>query len=109
MTKKMLISEESRKRIMEFKTSEVSIIDVAKKLKHIECTGEGLKLLITNKLIEVGYSEVKISFIGYEEETNHLMYTIYTNGPMFVIKAQSSKGDVPCLEVSYVQAYDKVN
>jgi len=83
---------------------------VSKQLKNIECTGEGIKNLIFNKLNELGYLKIKISFIGYEEETNNLMYSIYTDGPMFIIKAQSSIGDdTPCMEIIYVQAYDKVN
>jgi hypothetical protein len=109
MRKKMIISEEQQKRIMEFKTDSLNLVDVAGQLKHLECTGEGIKSLITNKLTELGYYDVKITFLGHEEETNNLMYSIYTNGPIFVIKAQSSKSEKPCLEITYVQAYGKVN
>ena len=105
----MLISEEQLKSILEFKTNELNLVDVAKQLKHIECTGEGIKKLIKDKLTNLGYYDVKINFLGYEEDTNDLMYSIYTNGPMFVLKAQSTKDDRPCLEITYVQVYDKVN
>lgn len=108
MRKKMVISEEQLKRIMEFKVNELNVIDVARQLKNIPCSGEGIKTLVNNKLEELGYSGVKINFIGYEEETNNLMYSIYTEGPMFVIKAQSSKSDKPCMDIIYVQAYDKI-
>jgi hypothetical protein len=108
MRKKMVISEEQLKRIMEFKVNELNVIDVAKQLKHLPCSGDSIKNLVINKLRELGYQDVKISFIGYEDETNNLMYTIYTEGPMFVIKAQSSNTDKPCLEINYVQAYDKI-
>lgn len=105
----MLISEEQLKKIMEFKVNELNVIDVAKQLKNnLECTGEGIKTLVTNKLNELGYTNVKINFLGHEDETNNLMYTIYTEGPMFVIKAQSSSTNQPCLEVTFVQAYDKI-
>ena len=94
---------------MEFKVNELNLVDVSRQLKNLDCTGEGVKSLITNKLGELGYTNIKVNFIGHEDETNNLMYSIYTDGPMFVIKAQSSSGDTPCMEVVYVQAYDKVN
>jgi hypothetical protein len=110
MRKKMLISEDQLKRIMEFKVNELNLVDVSKQLKSLECTGEGVKSLVSSKLSELGYSNVKITFIGHEEETNNLMYSIYTDGPMFVIKAQSNtNSETPCMEIVYVQAYDKVN
>ncbi len=93
---------------MEFKVNELNVIDIAKQLKSLECTGEGIKSLISNKLSELGYMDIKINFIGHEDETNNLMYSIYTEGPMFVIKAQSSTSNTPCLEIVYVQAYDKI-
>jgi hypothetical protein len=109
MRKKMLISEDQLKRIMEFKVNELNLVDVSNQLKTLECTGESVKSLITNKLGELGYTDIKVNFIGHEDETNNLMYSIYTDGPMFVVKTQSSTGDTPCMEVVYVQAYDKVN
>jgi hypothetical protein len=108
MRKKMLISEDQLKRIMEFKVQEHNLIDVSKQLKSLPCNGEGVKTLVTNKLKELGYQNIKVNFIGHEDETNNLMYSIYTDGPMFVVKAQSSKTDQPCLEITYVQAYDKI-
>jgi hypothetical protein len=108
MRKKMLISEDQLKRIMEFKATELNLTDVAKQLKSVECTGEGIKPLVSNKLTELGYQNIKVNFIGHEEETNNLMYSIYTDGPMFVLKAQSAGGDTPCMDIIYVQAYDKI-
>jgi hypothetical protein len=108
MRKKVLISEEQLKRLMEFKVNELNVIDVAKQLKSIECTGEGVKTVVNNKLTELGYSDVKINFLGHEDETNNLMYTIYTEGPMFIVKAQSTSSDTPCLQIIFVQAYDKI-
>jgi hypothetical protein len=108
MGKKMVISEEQLKKIMEFKVNELNLIDVAKQLKSLPCTGESMKNLILNKLTELGYQNIKVNFIGHEEETNNLMYSVYTDGPMFVVKTQSSNTGQPCLEIIYVQAYDKV-
>ena len=105
----MVISESQLKKIMEFKVNEHNLIDVAKQLKHIPCSGEGIRYLVSNKLTELGYVGVKVNFIGYEDETNFLMYSIYTEGPMFVIKAESVNTGKPCLNITYVQAYDKVN
>lgn len=93
---------------MEFKVSELNVTDVAKQLSDIPCTGENIKNLVIGKLNELGYQDVKVTFIGYEEETNNLMYSIYTEGPLFVLKVQSSGSDKPCLDVVYVQAYQKV-
>lgn len=108
MRKKVLISEEQLKRIMEFKVNELNVVDVAKQLKSLKCTGEGVKSLVTRKLNELGFMDVKINFLGHEDETNNLMYTIYTEGPMFVVKAQSTSSDTPCLQIVFVQAYDKI-
>ena len=108
MRNKVLISEEQLKRIMEFKANELNVIDVAKQLKNIQCTGEGVKTVVTRKLNELGYSDVKISFLGHEDETNNLTYSIYTEGPMFVVKAQSTSSNEPCLQIIFVQAYDKM-
>jgi hypothetical protein len=108
MRKKMVISEDQLKRIMEFKVNELNLTDVAKQLKKLPCTGESIKTLVSNKLNELGYQGIKVNFIGHEDGSNNLMYSIYTEGPMFVVKAQSSTSDKPCLEIIYVQAYDKV-
>jgi hypothetical protein len=108
MRNKVLISEEQLKRIMEFKANELNVVDVAKQLKNIECTGESVKSVVSNKLNELGYMDVKINFLGHEDETNNLMYSIYTEGPMFVVKAQSTKSETPCLQIIFVQAYDKI-
>jgi hypothetical protein len=108
MRKKLLINESQMKRLLENSVEERSLVDVAKALKNVECTGESVKTIVKRELNRLEYNDVRISFIGYEEETNNLMYSIYTEGPMFVIKAQSSGQDVPCLNIIYVQAYNKI-
>jgi hypothetical protein len=108
MRKKMLISEDQLKRIMEFKVNELNLVDVSKQLKRLECTGEGVKSLVTTKLTELGYDKIKINFVGHEHETNNLMYSIYTDGPMFIIKAESMHQDKPCMQITFVQAYEKL-
>jgi hypothetical protein len=108
MRNKVLISEEQLKRIMEFKVNELNVVDVTKQLKNLKCTGEGVKSLVGRKLNDLGFKDVKINFLGHEDETNNLMYTIYTEGPMFIVKAQSTSGDTPCLQIIFVQAYDKI-
>ena len=108
MKKKIIIKESQLKKLIEIKQGEVDIAMVGKELKNLPCSGESVKTLITNRLLELGYKDVKINFMGYEDETNNLMYSIYTEGPMFVVKAQSSHSDKPCLDIVYVQAYDKI-
>jgi hypothetical protein len=108
MKKKVLINEEQLKKIMEYKANEYNVIDVAKQLKNIKCDGSGVKPLVTEKLRGVGYTDIKINFIGYEDETNKLMYSIYTDGPMFIIKAESMHQDKPCMQITFVQAYEKL-
>ena len=108
MRKKLIIKESQLKKLMENRVDEMSLVDVAKKLKGIPCTGESVKTLVKNELSELGYNTVIVNFIGHEDETNNLMYSIYTEGPMFVLKAQSSGSEQPCLEVIYVQAYNKI-
>ena len=108
MKKKIIIKESQLKKLIEVKQDEVNIAMVGKELKNLPCSGESIKTLVTNRLLDLGYSDVKINFMGYEDETNNLMYSIYTEGPMFVVKAQSSHSEKPCLDIVYVQAYDKV-
>ena len=109
MKKRILISETQLKKIKESNTNDFNLIDIAKELKHLDCTGEGVKSLIVNKLDGLGYKDIKITFIGYDDETNDLTYSVYTEGPLFIIKTRSIHSDKPCMEVSYVQAYTKVN
>ena len=105
---KVIINESQLKKLREFNGDEPNIKNVGEQLKTIECTGEGIKTLVTRKLNELGYEDIKMTFIGHQEETNHLMYSIYTNDPMFVIEAQSSQTEQPCLEIVNVKSYQKV-
>tara|TARA_R110002020_G_scaffold456896_1_gene673626 strand:+ start:698 stop:1021 length:324 start_codon:yes stop_codon:yes gene_type:complete len=106
MKKKLVINETQLKRILEFQSND-DTVDVAKKLKNLPCTGDSIKTLVFKELGKLGFKDVKVNFIGHEDGSNNLMYSIYTEGPMFVIKAQSSKSDKPCLDIVYVQPYDK--
>ena len=108
MRKKIIIKESQLKKLMENQVGELNLVDVAKKLKNTPCTGESIKTLVIRELEEMGYDQVIVNFIGYEDETNNLMYSIYTDGPMFVLKARSSGNEKPCLDVIYVQAYNKI-
>ena len=112
MRKNGILNESQLKSIMEFKQKESmghDLVDVSKQLKNLPCTGEGVKTLIKKELTNLDYTGIIVEFLGYEDETNYLIYVVYTDGPLFVIKTKSSEDDRPCMEVSYVQAYGKVN
>lgn len=93
---------------METRVDEMNTVDIAKKLKNIPCSGESIRTLVVRELKSIGFGEVIVNFIGYENETNNLMYSVYTEGPMFVLKAQSSGNETPCLDIIYVQPYNKI-
>ena len=76
MKKKIIIKESQLKKLIQVKQGEVIIAMVGKELKDLPCSGESIKTLIMNKLMGLGYSDVKINFMGYEDETNNLMYSI---------------------------------
>lgn len=109
MKKKILIKENQLKKILIERKDDDYLVYLAKKLKEIPCDGSGIKYLINKELVDYGFEGVEVKFIGYEENNNNLMYVAYTKGPIFVVKARSSSDDKPCMEVVYVQAYEKVN
>lgn len=108
MGKKTIILKESQiKRLLESRINEVSAQEMADTLSSIECTGEDLKSLMTRKIIEFGFEDVRVKFFGYNEQ-NDMMYMIYTEGPLFIAKARSEKGGgAPCLNIYDVDAYPK--
>jgi len=107
MRKKILIKEDQLKRILETRITEVSNQEVVNELESINCTGEDLKTLMTEKLNNYGFQMVKILYLG-KNERKDLLYIIYTEGPMFVVKTRSETkdGDI-CLSVYDVDAYSK--
>ena len=112
MRKNGILNESQLKSILEFKQKESmghDLVDVSRRLKNLPCTGEGVKTLIKKELSNLGYTGVLVEFLGYEDGTNHLQYVVYTDGPLFVLKTKSSDDDKPCMDVTYVQAYGKVN
>lgn len=100
------ISESQLQKLTESRINEVSAIEIADVLKSIECTGEGIKSLITKKLLNYGFDDVNIKFLGYGNNKKDLQYIAYTEGPIFVIVTRSNS-DVspPCMEVMDVTAY----
>jgi len=77
-------------------------------LKDIPCTGEGIKSLISKKIISHGFENVSIKFLGYGEDKKDLQYIVHTEGPIFVVTTRSNSEDnPPCMEVMDVIAYTK--
>lgn len=89
--------------------NEISAIDIADVLKDIPCTGEGVKSIISKKIMGYGFDEVTIKFLGYgKDDKKILRYIVYTEGPIFIIKTMSnSEHQPPCMEVMDVVAYTK--
>tara|TARA_R110002126_G_scaffold210308_1_gene356917 strand:+ start:393 stop:725 length:333 start_codon:yes stop_codon:yes gene_type:complete len=103
------LTESQLDKLTETRINEVSAIELANVLKDIPCTGEGIKTLISKKLMEYGFEDVNIKFLGYGKDNKKILrYIIHTEGPIFVIDAMSnSEVQPPCMEVMEVLAYTK--
>jgi len=102
------LTESQLEKLTETRINEVSAIELANVLKEIPCTGESIKSLISEKLMEYGFEEVNIKFLGYGEDKKILQYIVHTEGPIFVIDTMSnSEAEPPCMEVIDVIAYTK--
>jgi len=108
MKKVIRLTESQVKKIMEVRINEVSTSEIAKSLESIECTGEDVKNLVIRKLESFNFEDIRLKFIGKTEDDS-LMYSIYTEGPMFVIYTRSEQTeDSLCLNIYRVDAYNKV-
>lgn len=109
MKKVVKLTEAQLEKLTKTRINEVSAIELANILKEIPCTGESIKSLISKKLMEYGFEDVNIKFLGYgEDDKKTLKYIIHTEGPIFVIDTSSnSEVDPPCMEVMDVIAYVK--
>ena len=102
------LTESQLEKLTKTRINEVSAIELANILKEIPCTGESIKALISKKLMEYGFEEVNIKFLGYGEDKKILQYIVHTEGPIFVIDTMSnSEAEPPCMEVIDVIAYTK--
>tara|TARA_R110002110_G_scaffold154328_4_gene348176 strand:- start:735 stop:1067 length:333 start_codon:yes stop_codon:yes gene_type:complete len=105
-TKIIKISESQLQKLTESRINEVSAVEIADVLRSIECTGEGIKSLITKKLLDYGFDNVNIKFLGYGDDKKDLQYIVHTEGPIFVIITRSnSDAEPPCMAVMNVTAY----
>jgi len=109
MKRVIRLTESQLEKLTEARINEVSAIELANVLKEIPCTGESIKSLISKKLMEYGFEDVNIKFLGYgEEDKKILRYIIHTEGPIFVVDTMSnSEAEPPCMEVMDVIAYTK--
>jgi hypothetical protein len=109
MKRVIRLTESQLGRLTEVRINEVSAIELANILKEIPCTGESIKSLISKKLMEYGFEDVNIKFLGYgEEDKKILQYIIHTEGPIFVVDTMSnSQAEPPCMDVMDVIAYTK--
>jgi hypothetical protein len=109
MKRVIRLTESQLEKLTEARINEVSAIELANVLKEIPCTGESIKSLISKKLMEYGFEDVNIKFLGYgEEDKKILRYIIHTEGPIFVVDTMSnSEAEPPCMEVMDVMAYTK--
>ena len=109
MKRVIRLTESQLEKLTEARINEVSAIELANVLKEIPCTGESIKSLISTKLMEYGFEDVNIKFLGYgEDDKKILRYIIHTEGPIFVVDTMSnSEAEPPCMEVMDVMAYTK--
>jgi len=109
MKRVIRLTESQLEKLTEARINEVSAIELANVLKEIPCTGESIKSLISKKLMEYGFEDVNIKFLGYgEDDKKILRYIIHTEGPIFVVDTMSnSEAEPPCMEVMDVMAYTK--
>jgi hypothetical protein len=84
MAKKIILKESQIKKLIEARINDFNVEDIASRLDAITCTGEDLKYLVKKILSEYGYEDIRVMFLGYDDETKNLRYITYTEGPVFV-------------------------
>ena len=108
MKKIIKLTEAQLERLTERRVNQVSVQELANVLKEIPCTGESIKSLINKKLVNYGFEDVNIKFLGYGEDKKILRYVVHTEGPIFVIDTTSnSESQTPCMIVTDVITYTK--
>lgn len=109
MRKKTIILNETQlKRLVENRINGIGSQDIANKLSSIGCSGEDLKTLMEDEVSKFGFTDIRIKFLGYTEDKN-LMYLLFTEGPIFVVKARSENThETPCLNIYEVTPYQQV-
>jgi len=110
MKRKIILKENQLKKLIESRVNDFNIEDIAQKLETIECTGADLKYLVRDILKNYGYEDIKVLFLGYEDQTKDLRYIVYTEGPIFTYKTKSevSIEDRPCLTIYEVKVYQEI-
>jgi hypothetical protein len=110
MKRKIILKEHQLKKLIETRINDFNIEDIATKLESIECTGADLKYLVKKILTKYGYEDIKVLFLGYDEQTKDLRYIVYTEGPVFFYKTKSevTADDRPCLTIYDVKVYQQI-
>ena len=110
MAKKIILKESQIKKLIETRINDFNVEDIARRIESIDCSGEDLKYLVKKILGEYGYEDVRVIFLGHDEETKNLRYITYTEGPIFVYKTKSevSPDDRPCLTIYDVHVYREI-
>lgn len=110
MKRKIILKEHQLKKLIESRVNDFNIEDIAQKLESIECTGADLKYLVRDILKNYGYEDIKVLFLGYENQTKDLRYIVHTEGPVFTYKTKSevTANDRPCLNIYDVKVYQEI-
>jgi hypothetical protein len=110
MKRKIILKESQLKKIIETRINDFNVEDIAQKLESIECTGSDLKYLVTEILSKYGYEDIKVLFLGHDQETKDLRYVVHTEGPIFTYKTTSevTADDRPCLNIYDVKVYQEI-
>ena len=110
MKKKIILKESQIRKLIESRIGDFNIEDIAKQLENIECSGEDLKSLVSKILTKYGYTDIKVLFLGHDEETKDLTYIVHTESPIFTYKTKSELSDEnrPCLTIYDVKVYQQI-
>lgn len=106
--KNIILSESQVRRLMEIRIDEISAENVAEKIKNIPCTGRDFKTELTELVLKQGYEDVRIKYLGHDDNVKNMMYLVYTEGPIFNVKVSGSSEEKPCLSVFEVNIYNKI-
>ena len=110
MKRKIILKEHQLKKLIEMRINDFNIEDIADRLASIECTGADLKYLVREILLKYGYEDIKVLFLGHDEQTKDLKYIVHTEGPIFTYKTKSevTADDRPCLTIYDVKVYQEL-
>jgi hypothetical protein len=110
MKRKIILTENQIKKIIESRVNDFNMEDITNNLSKIECSGADLKFLVRKILKNYGYEDIKVLFLGHDDITKDLRYIVHTEGPVFTYKSKSevTADNKPCLSIYDVKVYKEI-